>query len=172
MVCESMPSMCVSVVPCFCVDYTASPPPPPPPPRLCHYILFSHTVFSPFLFHHHKHKHTHTHTQTHTLSLFLSLSLFSSSYEGGPATCAYWGARNPRRTLCSGDQEPADVRGYLGDVVTQTLNRARALPSGICRASCPNMGWASENEPMCTATLKAGPSWGYTNGPSFAAYAR
>ena len=23
----------------------------------------------------------------------LSLSLFSSSYEGGPATCAYWGAR-------------------------------------------------------------------------------
>ena len=40
------------------------------------------------------------------LSFSLSLSLFSSSYEGGPATCAYWGARNPRRTTCNGDQEP------------------------------------------------------------------
>ena len=31
-----------------------------------------------------------------SLSLSLSLSLFSSSYEGGPATCAYWGARKPQ----------------------------------------------------------------------------
>ena len=37
------------------------------------------------------------------------LSLFSSSYEGGPATCAYWGARSPRRTTCNGGQEPANV---------------------------------------------------------------
>ena len=44
------------------------------------------------------------------LLLFTSLpSLFSSSYEGGPATCAYWSARNPRRTTCNGGQEPADV---------------------------------------------------------------
>ena len=30
-----------------------------------------------------------------SLSLSLSLSLFSSSYEGGPATCAYWVHKTP-----------------------------------------------------------------------------
>ena len=44
-----------------------------------------------------------------SVSLSLSLSLFSSSYEGGPATCAYWGEQNPRHTTYSGGKEPADV---------------------------------------------------------------
>ena len=60
-------------------------------------------------------------------SLSLSLSLFSSSYEGGPATCAYWGARNPRRTLCNGDQVPADVRGHLGDVITEIIEQSESI---------------------------------------------
>ena len=37
--------------------------------------------------------------------------------------------------------------------------------SGIRGASCPNMGWASESKPMCTATLEAGPVGGAPTAP-------
>ena len=47
----------------------------------------------------------------------------------------------------------------------KSLNRAKALPSGICGASCPNMGWASESTPMCAATLEAEPVGGTPTAP-------
>ena len=48
-------------------------------------------------------------------------------------------------------------------VLTEIIERSESI--GICGASYPNMGWASESKPMCAATLKAGPVGGTPTAP-------
>ena len=63
-------------------------------------------------------------------------------------------------------ETPGTQRAMVARNLQMLTEIVRALPSGICGASCPNMGWASESKPMCAATLKAGPVGGTPMAPS------
>ena len=62
-------------------------------------------------------------------------------------------------------ETPGAQRAVVTRNLLKSLNRARALPSGICGTSCPNMGWAGESKPICAATLEAGPVGGTPMAP-------